>query len=97
MGLKGPHNNKIIGIREFLERIAVDCFNNTFTTDTGKPEKNIPYLDDIDNEGTVSTCRSLNYSSYSPRNSDISTLLDITIATVPTNTIVHTASKEVEF
>ena len=47
-GVKRDHYDKFIGIREFLERIAIDCFCNTFTTDTGDPEKNIPSLDGID-------------------------------------------------
>ena len=47
-GVKRYHYNKFIGIREFLEKIAVDCFNNNFTTDTWTPEKNIPSLGDID-------------------------------------------------
>ena len=46
-----------------------------------KPEKKIPSLDDIDDEGNVSTYLSLNYSSSSPRNSEIITVLDIGIAT----------------
>ena len=90
-GVKRDYNDNFIGIREFLEQISADCFNNNFTTYTGKPEKNIPYLDDIYNEGTVSTCRILNYYSSSPRNSEISTILDITIATDPTTAIGHTA------
>ena len=57
---------------------------------------NITYLDDIDNGVNVSTCRSLNYSSYSPRNSDISTILDIMIATALNTDIGHTASKKVQ-
>ena len=68
-GVKRNHYDKFIGITEFLELIATDCFNNTFTTDTGTLEKNIPFLYGIDNKGTVSTCWSLNYSSSSPRNS----------------------------
>ena len=71
-GIKRDHYDKFIGIREFLERIAMDCVSNPFTTDTGTPEKNIPSLGEIYNKGTVSTCWSLNYSSSSPYNSDIS-------------------------
>ena len=89
-GFKRNHYGNFIGIREFSERIAADCLNNLFTTDTGTPAKNIYSPDDIDNEGTVSTCRSLNYSSYYPRNSEISTILDIMIATAPTTDIDHT-------
>ena len=79
-----------------MEQIAVDCFNNNFTTDTGTPAENIASFDDIDNKGTMSTCRSLDYSSYSPHNSKISTISDITITTAPTTAIGHTASKEVQ-
>ena len=42
------------------------------------------------------TCQRLNYSSSSPRNLEISTVLDIMIATVPTTYIGHLDSKEVE-
>ena len=31
-GVKRDHYDKFISIREFLERIAVDCSNNSFTT-----------------------------------------------------------------
>ena len=95
-GVKKDHYDKFIGIREFLERIAADFFNDPFTTDTGTPEKNIPSLDYIDNKVTVSTCWSLNYSSSSPRNSEISTISDITIATAPTTDIDHTYLKELQ-
>ena len=92
-GVKRDHYNKFIGIREFLEIIDADCFNTPFTTDTGTPEKKIPSLDDIDKKGTVSTYLSLNYYSSSPCNSEISTILDIAIATDPTTSIDHTALK----
>ena len=95
-GVKKDHYDNFIGIREFSKRIAADCFNNTFTTDTGTLSKNILSLDEIDNEGTVSYCRRLNYSIYFPRNSEISTILDITIATAPTTAVDHTSSKEVQ-
>ena len=79
-----------------MERISVDRFNNTFTTDTGNPEKNTPSLDYIDNEGNVSTCRSLKYSRSSPCNSEVSAISDIMIATALTTAIGHTAAKEVQ-
>ena len=79
-----------------MERIAADCFNNPFTTDTGKPSKNMPYLDGIDNEDTVFTCQILNYSSSSPCNSEISTISDITITTALTTAIYHMASKKIQ-
>ena len=79
-----------------MEQIAVDCFNNNFTTDIGTQENNIPSLDEINNKDTVYTCHILNYSIYYPFNSEIITISDITIATAPTTAIGHTASKEVE-
>ena len=48
-GIKREHYDKFIGIREFSERLAMDCFSNPFTTDTGTLIKNIPSLDEIDN------------------------------------------------
>ena len=87
--VKRHHYEKNIGIRELSEQITVDFFNNTLTTDKETPEKNIPSLDDIDNEGTVYTCQILNYSSSSPHNSEINTISYITIATAPTTAIGH--------
>ena len=46
---------KKIGIKELLERLALDCFNNNFSTDTGTPKKNTPYLDVVDDGEIVST------------------------------------------
>ena len=44
----------------------------------------------------MSTCHILNYSSCSPRNLEISTILDIKIAADPNTVIGHTYSKEVQ-
>ena len=74
----------------------MDFFCNPFTTYTGTPAKNIPSLDEIDNEGIVSTCQNLNYSSSSLRNLEISTILEIAISTATTNNIEHTTTKEAE-
>ena len=66
-GVKRERYDKLIGIREFSERLAQDCFNNHFSSDSGTPAKNIPHLDEVDDEETVSTCRSLQFStSISP-------------------------------
>ena len=67
-GVRRDHQDKFICISEFLEQISDDLFNNNFITDAETPAKNIPSLDDIDNEGTMSTYRSLKYYS-SPCNS----------------------------
>ena len=48
-GIKRENYDKFIGIREFLERIAMDCFSNLCTTDTGNLEKCITSLGYIDN------------------------------------------------
>ena len=42
------HYKKFIVIREFSERLAMDCFSNPFTTYTGTPANNIPSLNEID-------------------------------------------------
>ena len=60
------------------------------------PANNITSLDDIDKKGTIYTCWRLNYYSYYNRNSEISTISDITIANALTYAIGHMASKEVE-
>ena len=44
----------------------------------------------------MSTCQSLNYSSSSPYNSYIRTILEIAIATTNTTAIAYTTSMEVE-
>ena len=56
-GVKRDHYDKLIGIREFSERLAQDCFNNNFSNDSGNPENTIPLLYEVDDEDTVSTCR----------------------------------------
>ena len=45
---------KLVDIRELLEQLPLDLFNNPFTTDT-RTLKNIPLIDEIDDEETVST------------------------------------------
>ena len=65
-GVKRDHYGKFIGIREFSELIAADCFNSNIKTDTGTPANNITSLDNIDNKGTVFNHRNLSYSSSSP-------------------------------
>ena len=60
-GVKRYHYEKLIGIREFLERLAQDCFNNNFSSDRGNQAKIIYPLDKVDDEDTVSTCRSLQF------------------------------------
>ena len=54
-GVKRGHNEKLIGIRKLSERLAQNCFNNTFSPDRGTPAKNIPPLDEVDGGDTVST------------------------------------------
>ena len=47
-GVKIYHYDTLIGIRKILERLTLDLFNNTFTTNTGTPKK--PLLDEV-NDG----------------------------------------------
>ena len=54
-GVKRYHYDKLIGIINFSERLAQDCFNNNFSSDRETPEKNIPPLDEVDDKDTVST------------------------------------------
>ena len=54
-GVKRDHYDKLIGIREFSERLAQYCFNNTFSPYRGNPENNIPPLDKVDDGDIVST------------------------------------------
>ena len=53
-GVNREHYEKLIGISEFLEQLAQDFFNNTFSPDRGTSEKNIPTLDEVDDGDTVS-------------------------------------------
>ena len=77
-GVKRDHYDKLIGIIELSERLAQYCFNNNFSSDRGTPEKNIPPLDEVDDEDTVSTWRSLQfYTSISP-SAAVSTISDLT-------------------
>lgn len=46
MGVKTEKYEKIIGIREFSELLALDCINNNYSTDAGNTDNNIPLLND---------------------------------------------------
>ena len=63
-GVKRCHYEKLIGIREFLERLAIDCFKNPSSADTGNPAKNIPPLDEVNEGQTVYTCRALHFFRF---------------------------------
>ena len=41
-GVKRDHYDKLIGIREFSELLALYFFKNSFTNDNGNPAKNFP-------------------------------------------------------
>ena len=94
--IKRCHYNNFINIRELSEQLAMDCFSDTFTTDTGKLANNISSLDEIDNQVTVSTCLGLKYSNSSPRNLEIGMISEITITTTDTTYLGHKAWREVE-
>ena len=63
MRVKRYHYDKLSGIKEFLERLAQDCFNNNFSPKTGTLAKNIPPLDEVNGGETVFTRRALHFSS----------------------------------
>ena len=78
-GVKGDHYEKLTGIREFLERLAQDCFNNIFSPDRGTPANNIPPLDEVNDGDTVSTCRALHFSSCIYPSAAVSTISEMTL------------------
>ena len=68
----------MIGIREFSELLALDYFNNTFSTDAGTSSKNIPPLDEVEEGETVSICCALHFSSSISPSTAASTISNIT-------------------
>ena len=79
----------MICIREFSERLSQDCFNNKFSSDRGTPAKNIPPLDEVYDEDTVYTCRSLKFSTSIYPSAAVSTIYDLT-----QNSVSHFAEKQ---
>ena len=77
--VKRDHYEKLIGIREFSERLAQDCFNNTFSPDRGTPPKNIPPLDEVNDGDKFSTCRALQFSSCISPSAAIITIYNMTL------------------
>ena len=94
-GVKRDHYDKLIGIREFSERLVQYCFNNNFSPDRGTPVNNIPPLDEVDDGDTVSTCRSLQFSSCITPSAAVSTISDMTLNSASTISIgsEHIAEK----
>ena len=90
-GIKRDHYEKLIGIREFSERRAQDFFKYKFSSDRGTPAKNIPPLDVVDDEDTVSTCRALQFSTCISPSADFSTISNLT-----QNSASHFSEKEEE-
>ena len=86
-GVKRDNYDKLIGIREFLERLAQYCFNNKFSTDRGNLSNNIPPLDEVDAGDTVSTCRALQFSSFISPSAAVSSISYMTLNTVSTISI----------
>ena len=77
-GVKRDHYDKLIGIREFSEIIAQYFFNNKFSYDRGNLKNNVPPLDKVDDEDTVSTCRSLQFSTSISPSAAVSTISNLT-------------------
>ena len=77
-GVKRDHYEKLIGIIELLERLALDCFNNTFSTDTRNTAKNIPLLR-VQRWKEIFWFSGTDFSSYFSRSTEVSTISDITL------------------
>ena len=101
--VKRDNYDKLVVTREFYERLAPDCFSNTFSTDTGTPENNIPLLDEVDDGEIVSTRRALRFYGSTSHYTEVINIPDITLntASLSAYTLVdstigsqHTAEKE---
>ena len=53
-GVNIEHYDRCIGIKESLEQLDLDFFNNIFPTDIGNPSNNIPILDEANGVDIVS-------------------------------------------
>ena len=95
-GVKRDHYDKLIGIREFSEKLAQYFFNNPFSTDRGTPSNNIPPLDEFDDVDTFSTCRALHFSIYVSPSAAVRTIFDMTLNSASSISIgsQHIAQKE---
>ena len=86
-GVKRDHYDKLIGIREFWEQLAQDCFKNKLSHDRGTPAKNINPFDEVDDGDTVSTCRALQFSSCIFPSAAVSTISDMNLKSASTISI----------
>ena len=86
-GVKRDRYEKLIGIREFSERLAQDCFNNPFSPDRGNPENNTTPLDKVNDVDKVPTCHELHFFSYICTSATVSTISDMTLNSASTISI----------
>ena len=95
-GFNRYHYEKLIGIREFSEQLAQDCFNNTFSPDRGTPSNNIHPLDEFNSGDTVSTCCALDFTSCIYPSAAVSTISDINLNSASSISIgsQHISEKE---
>ena len=77
--VKRDQYEKSIAIRELLERLALDCFNNTFSTDTGNLSNNIRPLDEVDEGDTVSTCCALYFYVSDSTSTEVRNISEINL------------------
>ena len=73
-GIKRDDYEKLIGIREFSERLSLDCFKNIFQIILGPQKKNMPPLDKVNERETVSTFRAPHLSSSISSSTDVNTI-----------------------
>ena len=78
-GFNRYHYDILIGIRELLERLSLDCIKNNFTTDAGNLAKNIPQIYEVDDGETVSNFCALHFSSSDSHSTEEITIYGLTL------------------
>ena len=95
-GFMKDHYEKFIGIRELSKQLSKNCFNNTFSSETGTLYNNIPLFDEFDGGEIVSTFRALHFSSCIYSSTAASTFSGITPYSASSISIVYQHMSERE-
>ena len=80
-GVNRDHYDKQILNKELSRPIALDCFNNPFSTDTGTTTNKIRLLEQVNDIETVYTLRNHNFSSSAYQSTEVSTIYDLNFNT----------------
>ena len=92
-GLRDITMKQLIGIREFIEQLAIYCFNHTIPTDNTTWKNNIPPHDEVNEGETVSICHALHLPSSISTSAVAITIFDITLNSVSSisyNSVIST-------